>query len=395
MGSTRPSGRRSGELPRLLILTPDFPPQAGGIQVVAHRVAVGLQGFASTVIAPAAPGWRQFDAQSGVRTLRVHGGSALRGGRNALLNAAALAHALRERPDVVLSMHIVTSPAGAAIAMVRGAPAVQYFHAEEIGARPRLAAFAANRAAASIAVSGYTAGLVAATGAKPRALSVIGNGTDLPSDPRAPQSERPRSLPGDPRALASERPTIVTIARIEERYKGHDVMVRALALVLAKVPDAQWVVIGEGSLRPGLEALAQSYGVAGATRFLGAVSDEERDGWLARAQLLAMPSRLPAGGFAGEGFGIVYMEAGAHGKPVVAGNVGGALDAVHDGDTGLLVDPLDPLAVAEAITRLLLDPAEAKRLGDAGRVRAQARAWPLVVEQVEAVLLAQLGERRA
>ena len=84
-----------------------------------------------------------------------------------------------------------------------------------------------------------------------------------------------------------------------------------------------------------------------------------------------MPSRLPAGGFAGEGFGIVYLEAGAYGKPVVAGNVGGAVDAVLDGETGLLVDPTDALEVADAITRLLLDEQLATRLGGAGADRAR------------------------
>jgi len=207
---------------------------------------------------------------------------------------------------------------------------------------------------------------------------VIGNGTDVPADASP---------------LDDARPTILTIARIEERYKGHDTLVRALPLVLAKVPDAQWVVIGEGSLRPGLEALAASYGVSQAIRFLGAVADEQRNLWLRRARLLAMPSRLPAGGFAGEGFGIVYLEAGAYGKPVVAGNVGGALDAVRDGETGLLVEPTDPLLVAEAITRLLLDSELARRLGEAGRRHALAHTWPHVVDRVEAVLLAQLEGR--
>jgi phosphatidyl-myo-inositol dimannoside synthase len=375
MGSTAASARRSRERPRLLIVAPDFPPSPGGIQVVAHRLATGLKGFATSVVAPDVAGAAAFDAASGVPTYRVRGGGALRGGRNALLNAAALAHAARLRPDVTLSAHIVTSPAAAAIRALTRARTVQYFHAEEIGAKPRLAAFAAHRADASIAVSAYTAGLVAATGAKPARLEVIGNGTDVPS-----QTE----------PLLLERPTIVTVARIEERYKGHDAMLRALPLVLAKVPDAQWVVIGEGSLRAGLEALAQSSGVAGSVRFLGAVSDEERNVWLRRANVLAMPSRLPAGGFAGEGFGIAYLEAGAYGKPVVAGNVGGALDAVIDGETGLLVDPRDTGALSQALTTLLLDAQLAARLGDGGRARALTHAWPLVVARVEELLLEQL-----
>jgi phosphatidylinositol alpha-1,6-mannosyltransferase len=380
MDSTARSGRQPGERPRLLILTPDFPPSPGGIQVVAHRLASGLAGFATSVVTPNALGAAAFDAESGVRTHRVRGGGTLRGGRNALLNAAALAHAAHLRPDITLSAHIVTSPAAAAIARTTRAHTVQYFHAEEIGAKPRLAAFAANHAQASIAVSAYTAGLVAATGATARRLTVIGNGTDLPSDASA--------QPG-------ERPTILTIARIEERYKGHDTIVRALPLVLAKVPDAQWVVIGDGSLRPGFEQLAASHGVEHAVRFLGAVEDEQRNSWLRRAHLLAMPSRLPAGGFAGEGFGIVYLEAGAYGKPVIAGNVGGALDAVRDGETGLLVDPLDPLALAEAITTLLLDRELAARLGEAGRAWALQQSWPLVVARVEEVLLGQLAGSQA
>jgi len=373
------TGAARGGRPRLLILTPDFPPAPGGIQVVAHRLASGLQDFDTTVIAPESPGAARFDAASGVRTHRVRGGGALRGGRNVLLNAAALARGMSLRPRMTLSMHIVTSPAAAGVHRATGARTVQYFHAEEIGAKPRLAAFAAQRADASIAVSEYTAGLVAATGAAVHDLHVIGNGTDVPE----------HASP-----LEHARPTILTIARIEERYKGHDTLVRALPLVLAKVPDAQWVVIGDGSLRPGLEALAASYGVSQAIQFLGAVGDEQRNLWLRRARLLAMPSRLPAGDFAGEGFGIVYLEAGAYGKPVVAGNVGGSLDAVRDGETGLLVDPTDPLLVAEAITRLLLDGELARRLGEAARWRALAHTWPHVVARVHDVLLAQLDGAR-
>jgi phosphatidylinositol alpha-1,6-mannosyltransferase len=365
---------RAQRRPRLLILTPDFPPAPGGIQVVVERLAAGMERLDTLVLAPRVAGAAEFDAASGLRVRRV-AGAPLRGARAALLNGAALRAAASFRPQLTLSAHIVTSPAAAMIRQLLGAPTAQYFHAEEIGARPKLAAFAARNADLAIAVSDYTAQLVAATGARARRLSVVANGADLPAD----------ATP-----LPVERPTILTIARIEERYKGHDVMVRALALVLAKVPDAQWVVIGDGSLRPAIEALACSYGIERSIRFLGAVADAERDAWLRRARLLAMPSRLPAGPFAGEGFGIVYLEAGAHGKPVVAGNVGGALDAVLDGRTGLLVDPLDPLAVAEAISALLLDDELAQRLGAAGREHAQGQAWPIVAERVQRQLLALL-----
>jgi phosphatidylinositol alpha-1,6-mannosyltransferase len=366
----------AADRPRLLILTPDYPPAPGGIQLVSERLAAGIERFDTRVLALEQAGAAQFDRSRSTSVRRVTATGLPHAGRLALLNAHALREALRFRPDVTLSMHLVASPAAAAIRRALGVPVAQYFHAEEIGARPRLAAFAAEQADEAIAVSSYTAGLVRATGAAPAPIRVIPNGVDVPVDP-APEPV--------------DRPTFLTIARIQERYKGHDVLVRALALVRAKVPDVQWVVLGDGSLRPGIEALARSYGVADAARFLGSVADEQRNSWLRRAHLLAMPSRLPAGGFAGEGFGIVYLEAGAYGKPVVAGNVGGALDAVLDGATGLLVDPLDPLALAEAISALLLDPQLAGRLGAAGRLRAQEHAWPLIVERVQAVLLELLA----
>jgi glycosyltransferase involved in cell wall biosynthesis len=86
------------------------------------------------------------------------------------------------------------------------------------------------------------------------------------------------------------------------------------------------------------------------------------------------------------------MEAAARGTPVLAGNVAGALDAVADGESGLLVDPTDPAAVADAITRLLLDRELARRLGEGGERRARDFAWPLIVAQVEAVLNEQLEQ---
>jgi phosphatidyl-myo-inositol dimannoside synthase len=362
--------------PRLLLITPDFPPAQGGIQVLVHRLAVGLRGFETRVIALDSPGARGYDATSGVATRRAMVGGRLGAARNVALNACALLEARSFRPEVTLSAHIVASPAAAVVRRLLGAPTVQYFYANEIPNKPRLAAFAARHANRTIAISSYTASLMAARGAPSAGVSLIAPGVDLPAE------SRPES---------AGRPTVLTIARLQDRYKGHDVLIEALAKVRAGVPDVEWVVIGEGPLRGELEQLARSRGVADVVRFLGALSDAQRDDWLRRADLLAMPSRLPGGGLAGEGFGIVYLEAAAYGKPVLAGNVGGAVDAVADGESGLLVDPTDPGAVASAITRLLLDRDLARRLGAAGAERARGFAWPVICERVEAVLFEVLA----
>jgi phosphatidylinositol alpha-1,6-mannosyltransferase len=364
--------------PRLLVLTPDFPPTPGGIQLLTYRVAAGLDGFQTSVFTFAVPGDADFDRDSGLATSRLGLARLPAPVRIGALNAIAVVRALRTRPDVVLSAHIVTAPAAAAIARALRIPWVQYFHANEIGGKPRLAKFAVRAADAVIAVSSYTASLIAATGARPRVLRLIPPGVELPA-------ERVHERPA--------HPTILTVARLRDRYKGHDVLIAALAIVRKRVPDAELVVIGDGPLRGELEALARAAGVGEAVRFLGTLPDEQRDRWLRRCDVFAMPSQLPEDGRAGEGFGIVYLEAAAYGKPVVAGNVAGALDAVADGETGLLVDPTAPAAVAEAIARLLLDRELARRMGDAGAERAAGFAWPLIAARVQELLVELVDHR--
>lgn len=333
-----------------------------------------MDAFETTVVTLDQDGAAQFDRSSGVRTIRVPAGH-----RRALdiaaLNAAAVRHGRRLRPDVVFSGHIVTAPAARALHAITGAPVAQNFYAKEVGGRPRLAAYAANRADVAILMSRYTEQLVRDAGGRLRRSEVIPPGVDLPAVVTP---------------LPAERPTLLTVARLHDRYKGHDVVLRSLRQVRERVPDVQWVVIGEGRLRPELEALAHSEGVERSVRFLGAVSDAERDEWHRRADVFVMVSRLPEGRLAGEGFGIVYLEAGAVGKPVVAGNVAGALDSVRDGETGLLVDPADPRAVAGALIALLTDPARARAMGEAGVAHAQALAWPHIAARVQRALLALL-----
>lgn len=365
-----------GPEPRLLVLTPDFPPAAGGIQLLVARIVRHATRMRSRVLTVDSPGARAFDAAHDLDVRRVRS----RGGHRAAmgaLNAVAVAEAARFRPAAVLSAHVVTAPGAAAIGAALGVPVVQYLHAEELGVRPRLAAFALRRADAAVAVSRYTRDLALAVGADPARVRLIAPGVDAAT----------AAAPG----ARSATPTVVTVARLGERYKGHDVMLRALPLIRARVPGAEWVVVGDGPLRASLEHSAREQGLQEAVRFQGAVSDAQRDHWLDLAHVFAMPSRVPAGAFAGEGFGIVYLEAAAHGLPVVAGDVGGALDAVVHRETGLLVDPTNHVAVAEAIADLLADPDRARALGAAGATRAGEFAWPLVARRVEDLLLDLIG----
>ncbi len=358
--------------PRVLLLTPDFPPAPGGIQLLLHRFASLASRVTVRVVTRTHGDAARWDAASGLDVRRA---PAPPGGRRAglvALNGLALAQARAFRPDVILCGHIVAAPAAVLAGRITRTPIVAYLYADEGPAQPSLARAAFRSARSTIVLSRYGRDLAIELGAPAGRVVIVEPGVDPPLSPR---TER------------SDEPLIVTVARLTDRYKGHDVMLEALRTIRERVAGTRWIVVGDGPLRPELEARAGQLGVSDAVCFTGAVGDVERDAWLDRARVFAMPSRLPPGGAGGEGFGIAFLEAGAHGLPVVAGAVAGALDAVVDGETGVLVAPDQADAIADAIAGLLLDAERARRMGDAGARRAAEFSWPRMASRVEDVLL--------
>jgi glycosyltransferase involved in cell wall biosynthesis len=161
---------------------------------------------------------------------------------------------------------------------------------------------------------------------------------------------------------------VLTIGRAaaSEKYKGTDDLIRAIGQLYAAVPGLQLVSVGGGDDLPRLQSIAREEGVADRVHFLQRLSREQLAACYARAEIFAMPS-------AGEGFGLVFLEAMAFGKPVVAASAGGALDLVEDGANGLLVPPHEPVALAAALQRLLKDGALRSALGARGAAIARGK----------------------
>ncbi len=172
-------------------------------------------------------------------------------------------------------------------------------------------------------------------------------------------------------------PIALSVGRFVAR-KGFDIMIQAMPLILQHVPDAQYIIIGDGKDRYRLVELARTTWYTDANIgslmnllesdrvvFLGAVSDDELAKWYQRCTVFVLPAREEPDDM--EGFGMVYGEAASYAKPVVAGNSGGAGEAIHHQYTGLLVDPYSAEAVADAVVRLMTDVEYATRLGRAGR----------------------------
>ena len=159
-------------------------------------------------------------------------------------------------------------------------------------------------------------------------------------------------------------PWLLTVSRLDS-HKGIDTVIRALPAVRAAFPAVRYAVAGVGSRGPEFERLAAELGLEDAVKFLGFVADAELPAVYNAADLYVGASRRYD--LLAEGFGIALVEASACGLAVVAGDSGGVADAVRDGETGILVDPNDPAAVAAGITRLLADADVRRRMGAAGR----------------------------
>jgi phosphatidylinositol alpha-1,6-mannosyltransferase len=173
----------------------------------------------------------------------------------------------------------------------------------------------------------------------------------------------------DPRPVRAKHgleggPWLLTVSRLDW-HKGIDTVIRALPAVRAAVPTARYAVAGVGSRRPHFERLAAELGLGDAVRFLGFVPDEELAALYNAVDLYVGASRRFDR--LAEGFGISLVEASACGVAVVGGRSGGVPEAVRDGETGILVDPDEPAAVAAGIVALLGDEAARRRMGVAGR----------------------------
>jgi phosphatidylinositol alpha-1,6-mannosyltransferase len=171
----------------------------------------------------------------------------------------------------------------------------------------------------------------------------------------------------------ADRPVIVCVSRLVPR-KGQDMLIRALPAIRRRVPGAALLLGSGGPYRKKLGQLARDQGVEADVVFTGSVPWAELPALYAAGDVYAMPCRTRAAGLDVEGLGIVYLEASATGLPVVAGDSGGAPDAVLEGETGYVVPGRDVAAIAGRIADLLGDPERARAMGAAGRCWVE-REW--------------------
>ncbi len=351
---------------RYLLVTTDFPPGVGGVQRLLSNLCDGLSARATiTVVTLGAT--REPDGRE-----RRYEVIYVRPSLNKFITHVRLAVAtLRraENQDVIICGHVNAGPAVLTAHFLLCKPYIVYVHAMEITYRKwkPLYKVILKRAKRIVAGSSYSKSLVGRLfGLK--YVDVIHPSVDsgLPGKNFTSSDEK--------NAVIRKKPKIIlTVGRIDaaERYKGHDTVIEAMPAVLESMPDAEYWIVGDGSDRPRLEAIARKTGVSRAVRFFGQVQDvtpfyDECDVFVMVAETIDNGTVIK-----GEGFGLVYIEAASFGKPVIAGDCGGATDAVIDGYTGFLIPPREPGILANRIVHLLKNPDITEAMG------RRAKRWVL------------------
>ena len=349
-----------------LFVTNDFPPKIGGIQTMLWELWRRLDPASFVVLTTPHPDAARWDAQQAFRVERTR------------------ARVLLPTPGMVRRIDALATEVGAAVIVLDPAlpvglvgprlsrPYGVVLHGAEITVPGRLPG---TRALLRQVLRG--ASLVIAAGGYPLAEAERAAGCPLPSvqvppgvdiDRFVPLSEPERGATRARLGLPVEGRLVVSLSRLVPR-KGMDVLIRAAALLAPSRPDLTVAIGGGGRDHHRLERLVASTGAP--VRLLGRVPHEDLPALYGCADVYAMLCRNRWGGLEQEGFGIVFLEAAAAGVAQVAGESGGAAEAVVDGETGLVVrHPDDPSEVADTLARLLDDPAERTRMGGLGRRRA-------------------------
>jgi phosphatidylinositol alpha-1,6-mannosyltransferase len=237
-----------------------------------------------------------------------------------------------------------------------------------------------------VCVSSYTAKVARMTlpGIQP---VVVNNGVDIERFQNPfPLAPSPLRREGEPAMIPVEKrgPTVLSVGAVKPR-KGTLELVRAMAVVRRELPDAQCVIIGSVNEGSGyiskIRAAVQELNLEDCVRLLDHAPEEVLMGWYRTADVFAVPAENEGGRF--EGYGLIYLEAGAAGLAVIGTTENGGEDAIDDGVTGLLV-PQSHIAeeLPRAILRLLRDPELAARMGAAGREKASRQTWDHVAREM-------------
>ncbi len=355
---------------RVLLATTQFAPELGGVPTLLYDYCTHCPSDVAVYVLAIrqreATFYTEFDANAAFSIERIAPHAPA--GSTSIDFAQRLQALIHDwKPDVIFSgVGYPTAIIVSAVTQLRHIPFVAYTHSEDVtiknANKRNPLTWALKRAAGVITISEFTQTELHHLGVKPERITIIPPGIDLK---RFRAHVRPFAL-----APLRNRYVLMTAGHLIAR-KGQDTVIRALPQILKQVPNAHYLVVGDGPDAARLRALAAQMRVAERVTFAGRISEASLPAYFQMSDVYVMPTRPSDDGSQVEGFGIVFLEAGAASKPVIAGRAGGVADAVIDGATGLLVDPTDVNTVSQAVIRLAQDPELSATLGRNGRTRVE------------------------
>ncbi|MFJ1763921.1 glycosyltransferase family 4 protein [Amycolatopsis sp. NPDC088138] len=374
---------------KTLLVTNDFPPRPGGIQNYLNSLATRLPADDLVVYAPS---WEsrtgsheEFDAEAPFEVVR-HPTSLMLPTPDVLRRAKQIMRA-RDCEAVWFGAAAPLALLGHPLRQAGARRVVASTHGHEVGWSMLPGSRQALRRIGDTVdvvtyVSRYTRGRFAAAFGAMAGLELLPSGVDTElfrPDPAAREEIRARHGLGD-------RPTVVCVSRLVPR-KGQDQLIRAMPKLKERVPGAALLIVGGGPYRKRLTQLVTEHGVERDVVITGSVPWAELPAHYTAGDVFAMPARTRGRGLDVEGLGIVYLEASATGLPVVAGNSGGAPEAVLDEVTGHVVDGRDVGQLGETVASLLADPVRARRMGEAGRAWVTENwRWDVMADRLSGLL---------
>lgn len=353
----------------VLFVTNDFGPRAGGIETFIIGL-IERRPFGQTIVYTS---WQDNAASYDAEWRSKFGVEVIRDRSKILLPTPRVALALRK---IIRTRGITTAAFGAAAPLgllsasmkragVKRSVALTHGH-EVWWAKVFPFNFLLRRIGSTVDVLTYLGEFTqsaiskALTNNAQRAMVKIAPGIDTDHFVPTDASVLRRSL-----GLENKK-VIVSVGRLVHR-KGQDYLIQSMPLILHQVPNAHLLLVGQGPYLEHLQKLVKEHGLESSVTFIGRVDYKELPQYLCVGDIFAMPSRSRLMGLEVEGLGIVYLEASSCGLPVLAGNSGGAPDAVKQSETGLVVNGTDEKQIASAAIELLNNSESSKKMGLAGR----------------------------
>ncbi|HNP68273.1 MAG TPA: glycosyltransferase family 4 protein [Aequorivita sp.] len=330
-------------MPKILILTSEFPPQPGGIGNHAYNLAKGLQdnGFEIQLVCDArsanGEAERIFDKNLSFEVIRITRKKLI---FRSYLNRIATAFSLLRHNELIICSGKFSLWLGAFLTFFSKKKFIAIIHGSEVRLPNiilrNLTDLSLKRFDRIIAVSNYTKSLVSHLSLKK--IKVVPNGFQI-------------KLPVTVETKNDPVPVLITVGNVTQR-KGQQNIINALPLLLKRYPDLKYHIVGIPTDRDRLEKLALNLGVEEAVVFFGKVSEEEKIELLQQTDVFVMLSETTKSGDA-EGFGIAILEANALGIPAIGSLGCGIEDAIDDGISGKLINPKDPNQLADALEEIL------------------------------------------